>query len=59
MLDNYKYKFRIIHNKSFAWHIGIHFCIMPKDIFSKREVYLSLYLGRHDISIGYIGKTEE
>ena len=54
MPEKWKYGFRIKYEKAWAWHIGLFFCIHPKDVNGKREVYLFFCLGRHDISIGFM-----
>lgn len=53
-------KFRFKHDKSWAWHIGIFFCIEPKQEMSgKRDVYLFFCIGWHDFSIGMITEYDE
>ena len=54
-----KYKFTIQHDKAWAWHIGIFFCVEPKSEDGKRDVYLFLCAGRHDISIGLLHIYDE
>ncbi len=53
-------KFRVTHDKAWAWHIGICFCVEPKSIVTgKRDIYLFLCLGMHDFSIGMITEYNE
>lgn len=60
MSDTYVRKFRIKHDKAWAWHIGLFFCVEPKsELIGKRDVYLFFCFGRHDISIGLISEPEE
>lgn len=40
MPDNYVRKFRIKHDKAWAWHIGLFFCVEPKDETGKRDIYI-------------------
>lgn len=51
-------KFRIKHDISWAWHVGIFFCIEPRIESINRDFYLFLCLGRHDFSIGMITEYE-
>lgn len=54
-----KYKFRINHDRAWAWHIGINFCIEKKSSFDgKRDIYLFLCLGTHDFAIGLMHEWE-
>lgn len=47
------YKFMARHDIAWAWHIGIHFCVEPKnEVDGKRDIYLFICLGRHDFTIG-------
>lgn len=58
--SKYVRKFRIKHDEAWSWHIGIFFCIEPKnEINNKRDFYLFLCFGKHDISIGMITNYEE
>jgi|GEM_PF-2896304 len=56
--DKFVRKFRIRHDKAWSWHLGIFFCVEPKRNNGKRDVYLFLALGTHDISIGMISEYE-
>lgn len=47
-------KFRIKHDRSWAWHMGLFLCVEPKTDLGKRDFYLFFCLGRHDFSIGMI-----
>jgi hypothetical protein len=59
--SKYEYKFTCKHDEAWAWHVGINFCISPKDNFGKREIYLFICLGKHDFAIGmlHVYKEEE
>ena len=59
MGDKGTYKFGVVHDRSWGWHIGIHFCISPKFDNGKREIYLFVCLGTHDFSIGFLNFHEE
>lgn len=49
------YKFTINHSRAWAWHIGVNFCVEPKnDIDGHRDIYLFICLGKHDFSIGFL-----
>lgn len=53
-----KRKFRVKHDKAWAWHIGLFFCVEPKsELTGKRDVYLFFCIGRHDFSIGLISEN--
>lgn len=53
-------KFRIKHTTSWAWHIGIFFCVEPKNnLTGERDFYLFFCFGRHDISIGMLTDFED
>lgn len=54
MGDRYNHKFGIKLTDTWGWHIGVNFCISPKANNGKREVYLLVCLGNHDLVIGYI-----
>ena len=55
MPEKYVRKFRVKHDKAWAWHIGLFLCIEPKsELTGKRDIYLSFCLGTHDFSIGII-----
>lgn len=49
-------KFRIKHDEAWSWHFGLFFCIEPISATGKRDFYLFLALGKHDISIGMISE---
>ena len=50
-----KYGFRIKHDRAWAWHIGINFCVEEKSSYDgNRDIYLFLCFGRHDFSIGFL-----
>lgn len=60
--DSYSYtrKFRIIRSRSWAWHIGLFFCIEPKqEITGSRDIYLFLCLGTCEISVGMLTEYED
>lgn len=59
MPDNYVRKFRIKHDKAWVWHIGLFFCVEPKDETGKRDIYLFFCFGTHDFSIGLLSEPEE
>ena len=53
-------KFRITHDRAWAWHIGLFLCVDPKStVTGKRDIYLFFCLGIHDFSIGMITKFDE
>jgi hypothetical protein len=54
MGTKYKYKFKIKHDKAWAWHVGVFFCVEPRCDDGKRDFYLFLCFGNHDITIGMI-----
>ena len=52
-------KFRIRHDEAWSWHFGLFFCIEPRCTSTgKRDFYLFLALGKHDISIGMISEYD-
>lgn len=52
-------KFRIRHDEAWSWHFGLFFCIEPEcNGTEKRDFYLLLGLGKHDISIGMISEYD-
>lgn len=58
--NKYVRKFRFKHDKAWAWHIGMFFCIEPKsEVINKRDWYLFFCIGTHDFSIGMITDTED
>ena len=59
MSDKSTYRFGVKHDRSWGWHIGVNFCIAPKDINGNREIYLFVCVGKHDFSIGFINFWEE
>ena len=54
-----KYGFIIKHDRAWAWHIGLFFCIEPKCEDGKRDVYLFFCFGKHDFSIGFLHEYDE
>lgn len=52
-------KFRFKHDISWSWHIGLFFCIEPKNVTGKRDYYLFFCFGRHDFSLGMITESED
>lgn len=59
MSDKSTYRFGVKHDRAWGWHIGVNFCIAPKDINGNREIYLFVCIGKHDFSIGFINFWEE
>ena len=61
MPEHSKRKFRIVHNTNDGrWHFGIFFCVdYDWSSSGKRDIYLLLALGKHDINIGMITEFEE
>ena len=67
MPERWVRKFRVKHDRAWAWHIGLFFCVEPKpepqdfEVLGtgKRDIYLFLCLGRHDFSIGLLTEPEE
>ena len=59
MSEEVIYKFAIKHDKAWAWHTGIFFCVEPKYDDGKRDVYLLMCFGRHDFSIGLLHLWDE
>lgn len=54
-----KRKFCIKHDRAWAWHIGLFFCIEPRCADGKRDYYLFFCIGKHDFTIGMIHEYEE
>lgn len=59
MNDKYIYRFGFKHDKAWAWHIGLFFCIEPKCMDGKRDIYLFFCVGKHDFSIGFMHLESE
>lgn len=59
MPSKYTHRFSIDLERNWSWHIGISFCIEPKDISGTRDIYLFLMLGCYDLSIGYLSWPED
>lgn len=54
-----KREFIISHEKtSGRFHWGIHFFIDYKDRDGKRDIYMFLCLGKHEISIGWMADRD-
>lgn len=52
-------RFRAKHDIAWAWHIGIFFCIEPRNSIGQRNIYLLFCFGHHDLSIGMITGYDE
>lgn len=62
MYDSEKYtrRFRIIHEKSWSWHVGWFFCVGPKpETNERRDIYLFVCFARHNFSIGMITEIDQ
>lgn len=59
MGSKYKYGFNFNHDKAWAWHLGLFFCIEPKWEDGKRDIYIFIGIGNHDFSIGMMHTDEE
>ena len=61
MLEHRKRKFRILHETNDGrWHFGIFFCIdYDWSSSGKRDKYLLIAFGKHDIFIGMLTRYDE
>uniref|UniRef100_A0AAU8AZR0 Uncharacterized protein n=1 Tax=Dulem virus 35 TaxID=3145753 RepID=A0AAU8AZR0_9CAUD len=59
MNSKYIYRFGFKHDEAWAWHIGLFFCIEPKCMDGKRDMYLFFCVGKHDFSIGFMHLESE
>lgn len=59
MAERIRRRFQFKHDKAWAWHIGVFFCVEPKDETGQRDIYLLFCIGTHDFSIGWLSDYEE